>query len=597
MTTDQTENSPNLDLMGENLAKIEELSQRLVKVMSQTRKLDPNLQAPGHELYMRAGTAYFADMMANPSSILEKQVSYWGKALKHFVDAQQAMMSGQFAAPVDDTAEDRRFSNELWKTHPYFNWVKQQYLMSSHAVEEALSSLDKLEPRDQQRMQYFTRQIIDMMSPANFLATNPDALTKAVETDGQSLVDGLENLVSDLEQNDGNLVVTLADKDAFKVGDNIASTPGKVVYRNRMMELLQYAPTTEKVHAVPLIIFPPWINKFYVLDLKEKNSFIKWAVDQGFTVFVVSWVNPDASYAKVGLDEYVEEGYIDAINQAKAITGQKHVNAIGYCIGGTALSLTIALLKKRKDKSVKTATFFTTMADFAEPGEMGVFLTDDFVDAVEEEVEQRGMLEKFFMARTFSFLRANDLVYGPAIRSYMMGEAPPAFDLLYWNGDGTNLPAKMAVQYLRGLCQNNEFCKDGFEICGERVHISDVTVPVCSIACETDHIAAWPSCYRSVQQMGSKDRTMIVSESGHIAGIINPPSKKKYGHYTNPDLSLGIDEWLEAADYNEGSWWPRWGKWLAKNAGAKIPAREPGDLMHPPLADAPGTFVVSGSTI
>ena len=307
-----------------------------------------------------------------------------------------------------------------------------------------------------------------------------------------------------------------------------------MVWRNHLFELIQYAPTTDKVHETPIVLFPPWINKFYILDLKPQNSFIKWVVDQGYTLFVVSWVNPDASYRETSMTDYVEEGFLAALREASAICGTKQVNAIGYCIAGTTLAATLGVLKKRGDKSVKSATFFTTLTDFSDQGEVGVFLDDDFVDGIEAEVTEKGYLDKFFMARTFSYLRSNDLIYTPAIKSYMLGQTPPAFDLLFWNGDGTNLPAKMAVEYLRGLCQQDRLATTGFPVAGETVTLADVTVPVCAIACETDHIAAWRSSYRGVQKMASKDKTFILSGSGHIAGIVNPPTKMKYGHWTNP---------------------------------------------------------------
>ncbi|MEL6205393.1 MAG: class I poly(R)-hydroxyalkanoic acid synthase [Pseudomonadota bacterium] len=590
--SDASAQGTDLVRLNENLGRIEEMSQRLVAALSKKRRVDPSLQGPGQDLYLKAASAYVAELMQNPSKILEHQVSYWGKTLKHYIEAQQALAQG-LKAPDDQTQKDRRFAHELWTTHPYFNWIKQQYLLSSEAVSQAVEDIDHLSEKDKQRLRYFSKQIVDMFSPANFLGTNPDALARAVETDGQSLVDGLENLVRDLEANDGDLVVTLADPDAFRVGENLATTPGQVVYRNRLFELIQYAPATEKVHRTPLLIFPPWINKFYILDLKPKNSLIKWIVDQGFTVFVVSWVNPDESYADTSLDNYVEEGFLAAIDQVKQITGEPKINTIGYCIAGTTMSLTLALMKKRGDKSVGATTLFTTLTDFSDQGEVGVFLEDDFVDGIEEEVTRNGVLDKFYMSATFSFLRSNDLIYAPAIKSYMMGEAPPAFDLLYWNGDGTNLPARMSVQYLRRLCQNDDFASSGIQILGETLNIGDVDVPICAVACETDHIAAWRSSFRGVQKMGSRSKTFILSESGHIAGIINPPSKKKYGHYTNDDLSLKPDEWRSSATYNEGSWWERWGAWLKKRSGAQVAAREPGGPNHPPLCPAPGTYVVA----
>jgi polyhydroxyalkanoate synthase len=441
-------------------------------------------------------------------------------------------------------------------------------------------------------VEYFTKQIVDMLSPTNFLGTNPDALEKAIATDGESLVKGLENLISDIEANNGELLVTLADREAFEIGRNIATTPGSVVFRNRMLELIQYAPTTETVHATPLLIFPPWINKFYVMDLKPGNSLIKWIVDQGFTLFVVSWVNPDAGYAGVGMDDYIREGYLTAMAEVRRITGEKQINCVGYCIAGTTLGLTLAHLERAGDPSVKSATFFTTLADFSDPGEVGVFLNDDFVDGIQRQSESDGILSRFFMSRTFSFLRSNDLIYTPAIKSYMLGETPPAFDLLYWNGDGTNLPAKMAIEYLRGLCQQDGFAKGEFPVFGKPVSLEGVKVPLCAIACETDHIAHWKGSFNSVRQMGSDDKTFILSQSGHIAGIINPPSKGKYGHYTNDGPMAAPEDWLAGATFHQGSWWPRWGAWLAGRSGGQVKARIPGDSGAPVLCPAPGTYVL-----
>jgi polyhydroxyalkanoate synthase subunit PhaC len=590
MTTDDSDAGERLARLNANLARVEELTGRMTAALARRKAADPSLHGPSQDVYVKAAAAYLAEMMQNPSKILEHQIGYWGKTLKHYVDAQQALLKGELKAPEDPTPKDRRFANPLWETHPFFNYLKQQYLLNAEAITGAVGALDRLEPEEKKRVDYFTRQIVDMFSPTNFLATNPDALERAVATDGESLVKGLENLVRDIEAHDGELLVTLADREAFRVGSNIGTTPGAVVYRNRMLELIQYTPTTEKVHQTPLLIFPPWINKFYILDLKPQNSLIKWIVDQGYTLFVVSWVNPDASYRDVGMDDYIRDGYIRAMAEVRRITGEKQINAVGYCIAGTTLALTLAHLKKAGDTSVKSATFFTTLTDFSDRGEVGVFLDDDFVDGIERQVASDGILDKMFMSKTFSFLRSNDLIYQPAIRSYMLGEAPPAFDLLYWNGDGTNLPAKMAVEYLRGLCQRDEFAQGTFEVMGSPVSLRDVTVPVCAIACETDHIAAWKGSFAGVRQMGAKDKTFIVSQSGHIAGIVNPPSKGKYGHYTSDAPLTTPDEWMAGATFNPGSWWPRWGDWLAARSGKMIPARVPGQGAEV-LAPAPGTYV------
>ncbi|MFD0909177.1 PHA/PHB synthase family protein [Ruegeria arenilitoris] len=582
----------HVERLKENMLKVEDLSKRLIEVMASKKAHTPALDGPNQELFAKAATAYWAEALQNPAKLLEQQLEYWGKSVLNFAAAQQALLAGEGEAEEAPT-KDKRFSNPLWDTNPYFRLVRQQYLTNAEAIANAVESVEDLDAKDKRRLKYFSQQIVDMMSPTNFLPTNPDALQKAIETDGQSLIQGLENLVADLEANDGELIVKLADENAFKVGGNLATTPGEVVYRNRMMELIQYSPATETVYETPVVLFPPWINKFYILDLKAQNSLIKWITDQGYTLFVVSWVNPDDSYAETGMEDYVQDGFLAAVEEAKNICKVKQVNAVGYCIAGTTLSLTLSLLKQRDDKSIKSATFFTALTDFSDQGEFTPFLQNDFIDGIEEEVNKEGVLRSWIMARTMSFLRSRDLVYGPAIRSYMLGETPPAFDLLYWNGDGANLPAKMAVQYLRGLCQRNEFASDGFELMGHKLHVRDVDVPLMSITCETDHIAAWKDCYRGVQKMGSRSKTFIVSESGHIAGIVNPPSKKKYGHYTNTDLKADADTWMKEASFHEGSWWPRWEAWLKKRSGKQVPAREPGDSSHPPLAPAPGTYVVA----
>jgi polyhydroxyalkanoate synthase len=595
MTTKTTDNPAATEVsaarMAENLKKVEALTERLGQVMSNRQGHQAALDGPNQELFTKAGQAYASEALTNPAKLMEHQMGYWTKTVTHFMEAQQALAKGTLSAPEDKTGTDRRFANPLWETHPYFNFVKQQYLINAEAVTQAVEDVTDMEPREKQRLAYFSRQIVDMMSPTNFLATNPDALQRAIDTDGESLIKGLENLISDLEANNGELIVKLADEKAFELGRNIATSPGKVVFRNKMFELIQYTPTTEKVHATPLLIFPPWINKFYILDLKAQNSMVKWLVDQGHTLFMISWVNPDATYRDIGMEDYIQDGYLAAIREAKAITGEKKVNAVGYCIAGTTLSLTLSLMKQKGDTSVKSATLFTALTDFSDQGEFRPFLTDDFIDGIEAETADKGILPSIIMARTFSYLRANDLVYGPAVKSYMMGETPPAFDLLYWNGDGANLPAKMAMQYLRGLCQGNQLADGGYDLMGHHLVLDEVDVPLCAIACETDHIAPWKDSYRGVQKMGAKDKTFIMTQSGHIAGIVNPPSKGKYGHYTNPDMGLSHEDWLEGAEFHKESWWPRWGKWLEKQSGKMIPARNPGDNGRNIVSDAPGAYV------
>ncbi|WP_340247192.1 class I poly(R)-hydroxyalkanoic acid synthase [Sulfitobacter pontiacus] len=591
-TKTDAESSKAQERMEENLRKVEALGARLSQIMVGRDTHQASLDGPNQELFAKAAASYWTEAVQNPAKMIEQQVSYWSKSVGHFMEAQQALAKGKLAAPEDTSPEDRRFANPLWKSHPYFNFVKQQYQINAEALGQAVDHVADLAPHEKKRLQYFSRQIIDMMSPTNFLATNPDALERAVATEGESLIRGLENLIADLEANNGELIVRLADESAFELGRNIATSPGKVVYRNNLFELIQYSPSTEKVDATPIVIFPPWINKFYILDLKAQNSLVKWIVDQGYTLFMVSWVNPDQSHRDIGMGDYIEDGFLTAIREVKEITAQKQVHAVGYCIAGTTLSLTLSLMKQRGDTSVKSATFFTALTDFSDQGEFQPFLTDDFIDGIEAETKDKGILPSVIMARTFSFLRSNDLVYGPAIKSYMLGDTPPAFDLLYWNGDGANLPQRMAMEYLRGLCQQNKLVEGGFELLGHRLKLEDIDVPLIAVGCETDHIAPWKDSYRGVRMMGSADKTFVMTQSGHIAGIVNPPSKGKYGHYTNDNLSLDHEDWLEGAKFHEGSWWPRWGAWLENRSDGKVDARIPGEKGRDTLGDAPGTYVV-----
>lgn len=573
--------------LAENIQRIEALSHRLISAFAERNLPNPGVEGPGSDLFVTATNAFLKTLAEQPGRMIETQVTYWGETLSNYAQAQQALARGKMTAPPDDAPADKRFANPLWQSHPYFNLVKKQYLTNAKALKEAAQDLQLPDEVARRRVTWLTNQIVDMLAPTNFLATNPDALERAIETEGESLVRGLENLVRDIEQNSGDVIVSLADRKAFVVGENIGTAPGSVVHRTPLYELIQYAPSTEQVHALPLLIFPPWINKFYILDLKPQNSLIRWLVDQGHTLFIVSWKNPDASFADLGLADYMAT-YSEAMDKVLELTGQQQLNAVGYCIAGTTLSLTLALLKQQDDRRVNCASFFTTLTDFSDQGEFTTFLQDDFVSGIGQEVQRHGLLPARLMSRTMSFLRANDLVWGPAIRSYMMGETPPAFDLLFWNGDSTNLPGRMAMEYLKGLCQKNAFAGEGFDIADHRLHISDVTVPVCAIACEGDHIAPWKDCWRGIASMGAQDKTFILSQSGHVAGIVNPPTRKKYGHYTgDSDFGAGHQAWRDHAEFAEGSWWPTWGAWLAERAGDMVSARHPQNEIDP----APGLYV------
>lgn len=583
--------SPDQEVLEKNLSKINDLTQRMVAAMSDRKSHSPALESPDYQFYAKAAAAYFAEMMSDPSRIIEAQVGYWTQSLKNWSEIQQQIAAGE--TDVDpEPSTDKRFKNANWEKNPYFKLIKQQYLLSSQTIEAVTKDMTHLPDREQKKVNFFAKQIVDMFAPTNFLASNPDALEKAIETNGQSLVDGLENFVADLESNQQGIAVRLADPDAFKVGKDIATSQGSVVFQNRMFQLIQYKPSTPNVYKKPLLITPPWINKFYILDLRPENSLIKYCVDQGHTVFVISWVNPDADYADCGFDTYLEEGLLTAIDTVLEITKEKSVNVAGYCIGGTLLACAAAYLTEiGEEQKINKATFLTTMTDFREPGELGNFLEPGFLKGIEAQVGETGYLESYFMSRTFSYLRAKDLVYAPAVRSYMMGEAPPAFDLLQWNADSTNLPGRMAVEYLAKLYVDNELFKGEFELLGKKLRLAAIETPIFAVSTVQDHIAPWQSTFRGLAKLRG-ERTFILSESGHIAGIVNPASKNKYGHWFNGEPPRDPEFWLENAEYIKESWWHKWSAWLASGEEMSVKARKIGSKANPATEPAPGSYVL-----
>ncbi len=575
----------------ENIQRIEELSKRLVEVLSNRSNQNQKFMQADQELVARTGLASLNDMVSNPTKIFENQVSYWGQSLNLWMEAQKSFLefptdSESSSSPAN---KDKRFKSDLWNM-PYFKLIKDQYTLNTQIITSYFENMEGLSDSDRKRIDFFSQQITDLLSPANFLATNPEALDKAIKTEGQSLVNGLENLVRDLEKNDGDLQVTLCDPDAFKVGDNLATTEGKVVFRNNLFELIHYYPKTEKVKEIPLVIIPPWINKYYILDLRPDNSFIRWVVEQGYQLFVVSWVNPDQTHRDIGMDSYTMDGCIAAISEVCKYTSSKQVNAIGYCIGGTLLAIALAYMSKTKINKVQSATFFTTLTDFTDIGELGIFLGDDFINGVDEIIEEKGYLPGKNMANAFSYLRANDLVYGPAIRSYLLGEPPKAFDLLHWNSDSTNLPGRMAKEYFHDLIRSNSFTKGELELSGVKLSLKDITLPLSVVACESDHLVDWKVSFTGIKMMKSRSKKFFLAESGHVAGVVNPPTKIKYGHYTNTKNPVSIDEWKQTAEYHSETWWPAWEKWLATRSGKTLEVSSLKN-MESDLGSAPGEYI------
>ena len=531
-------------------------------------------------------------LFADPAKFAEMQMKVWQDYMSLW---QNSMLQffGQYAQPVIEPAKgDRRFKHDDWQQNFLFDYIKQSYLIAAKHLHQTVGSVQGLDERTAKKVDFYTRQYIDALSPSNFVLTNPEVLRETVASGGQNLVKGLNNLIEDLESGDGKQVrVKMTDPAAFQVGGNLAVTPGKVVYQNDLMQLVQYAPLTEEVYKRPLLILPPWINKFYILDMRENNSFVRWATAQGHTVFIVSWINPDASHAAITFDQYMLHGPLDALDAIEQATGEREIDAIGFCLGGTLLATTLAYMAAKKDNRIKSATFFASMIDFAEPGELEIFIDEQQVTNLEKKMLERGYLEGSEMATTFNMLRANDLIWSFVVNNYLLGKDPFPFDLLHWNSDSTRMPAAMHSFYLRNMYINNLLREPGgLTLNGVPIDLKKVKVPLYFASTIEDHIAPWKSTYAGAQLFKGKVR-FVLGGSGHIAGIINPPAANKYGYWINEQPADTPPAWLEAATQHPGSWWTDWAKWVEQYAGEKVAARVPGDGKLKALEDAPGSFV------
>ena len=583
---------PDPNLVSRTMADVAERGQRIVTDFLR-RQAEDGTTTPGPDP-LNLGSAFLemtGRLMANPARLMQAQIGFWQDYLTLWQNTARRMMGEPAPAVIEEPKTDRRFKDEAWRENEVFDFIRQSYLLSARFFTNVVQTTEGLDQKTAQKVDFYTRQFVDAMSPTNFLLTNPEVLRRTAETGGENLLKGLSNLLSDLERGKGQLRIRMTDETKFKVGENIAVTPGKVVFRNALMELIQYAPTTETVLKRPLLIIPPWINKFYILDLRPKNSFIRWAVEQGHTVFVVSWVNPDEKLAEKGFDDYMREGPYAALDAIEKATGEKAVNVIGYCLGGTLLACTLSHMAARKDTRIKAATFFTTMVDFTEAGELGVFIDEEQLHSLEEKMQKRGFLEGSEMATTFNMLRANDLIWSFVVNNYLMGQEPFPFDLLYWNDDSTRMPARMHSFYLRRMYQQNDLVKPGgVELDGVALDLRKIKVPAYILSTREDHIAPWKSTYRATQIFAGPVR-FVVAASGHIAGVVNPPESGKYSHWVNEDLPPDPDAWFKGATELAGSWWPDWQRWIVAQDKAMVPARIPGAGALPALADAPGTYV------
>ncbi len=572
-----------------------EVAERSGRIMADFLKRQGETQNPAVADEFGIGKAFMelsALMLAKPQQLAEAQMNMFWDYTRLWQNSVMQMM-GQKAAPVAVPKKgDNRFRHEDWEHHFLFDYVKQSYLIAARHIHQAVSQVENLPPDARKKVDFFTRQYIDALSPSNFALTNPEVVRETLASGGQNLLRGLNNLLADIERGDGQLQISMTDPKAFKMGKNIATTPGKVVYQNDLMQLIQYQPSTKEVYQRPLLIIPPWINKYYILDLRESNSFIKWAVNQGHTVFVISWVNPGKEYAGKTFEDYLHQGPDDALAAIEKATGQKQVNVIGYCLGGTLLGAALAVMAAKKDKRAASATFFVSLLDFSIPGELGVFIDEKQVENLERRMNERGYLEGSEMAGTFNMLRSNDLIWSFVVNNYLMGKDPFPFDLLYWNSDSTRMPAKMHSFYLRNMYLGNKL-KDpgGISLDGVPVDIGKIKIPAYFISTAEDHIAPWKSVYKGARALSGKVR-FVLGGSGHIAGIVNPPAANKYCYWTNAELPENSDEWLAAAVRHEGSWWGNWQAWMDENnGGIKVAARVPGDGKLKVIEDAPGAYV------
>ncbi len=534
-------------------------------------------------------------LMGNPhqfwqtqARLMQDQFQLWQNGLRN--------MGGEQVEPlVTPDRGDRRFKDEAWTNDPYYLALMQQYLLFSRLVEELIDSLEM--PADQkQRLGFYARQLVNAMAPTNFAATNPEVMRQTLESRGQNLVDGLARLRKDLANSAEGLNVTMTDRSAFEIGRNIAVTPGSVVYENELIQLIQYAPTTEQVFKTPLLVIPPWINKYYILDLREDNSLVKWLVGQGHTVFLTSWRNPGPEQRDLTWADYMQLGPIAAMEAIEQATGEKSVNLLSYCVGGTLAASTVAYLTStRRGRKVKSATYMTTLQDFRDPGEIGVFLSEPVLQGIEAKMERDGYLDGRVMAFSFNLLRENDLFWSFYISNYLKGDVPAPFDLLYWNTDGTNLPAGTHGWYLRNMYLENRLVQPGgIELDGVKIDLRKVSTPSYFLSTREDHIAKWNSTYYGAL-LPKGPVKFVLGGSGHIAGVVNPPHKNKYGYWTNDALPETHEEWLEGAEQQEGSWWPHWQAWMTDNGYAdpekRVPARQPGDGELEILEPAPGRYV------
>jgi polyhydroxyalkanoate synthase len=580
----------------------EELSRNMAALVEEAGKATAAYIRPIEEQRANTGTA---DKVGDLVKTLGTVAEYWlidpQKAIEaqtrlgsSFLDLWATTLKRAQGEPVEPVAapdpKDARFKDPEWSENPVFDFLKQAYLITSRWAEKLVDEAQGLDEHTRHKAEFYVKQLASALSPSNFLATNPELIRTTIKENGANLVRGMKMLAEDIERGKGELKLRQSDPERFEVGVNMANTPGKVILRNDLIELIQYAPSTETALKRPLLIVPPWINKFYVLDLNPEKSFIRWAVAQGLTVFVISWVNPDERHADKGFDDYMREGVFAALDKVEEATGERKVTTIGYCVGGTLLAVALAYMAATGDDRVESATFLTTQVDFSHAGDLKVFVDEEQVKALEEGMERRGYLEGSRMANAFNMLRPNDLIWPYVINNYIKGQAPFPFDLLYWNSDSTRMPAANHSFYMRNCYLENRLTKGEMILDNVKLDLKKVKIPIFNLAAKEDHIAPAISVFEGSKFFGGPV-DYVVAGSGHIAGVVNPAGKPKYQFWTGGTPQGDYREWLAKATEHPGSWWPYWFAWLEKQAPERVPAREPGGGKLEPLGDAPGEYV------
>ncbi len=600
----QTASAPasalNEVIMAQTADSLAQLSANLASAMTRANQVfstafleqskDPSTWKPDPLGVQTALNEVWSRLAMQPETLREAHAQLWQRYGEIWQRHATQMITGQFPTEAE-APRDKRFRDPEWRSNPAFSMLRETYLATADFITELVHKTEGVDEEDKRKASFFIKQAVDAASPSNFLMTNPTALRALLSTHGESLKRGIDQLADDLKRGHGHLAISQTDLDAFRVGENVATSPGKVIFRNRLFELIQYDAATETVHEVPLLIFPPWINKFYILDLQPKNSMIRWLTSRGYTVFLVSWVNPDEELSSATFEDYIREGVYAAVQAVEDATGAPRLNAVGYCIGGTLLAATLAHMAATGDARIQSATFFASQADFTFAGDLKVFTDEAGLKYLEDKMEASGgVLDANTMAATFNSLRANDLVWNYVVDNYYLGKEPPPFDLLYWNADQTRMPKALHLFYLRNFYKENALTKGMLTLLGQHLSLKDVTIPIFMQSSRDDHIAPCASVHRSAQAFGGPVE-FIVAGSGHIAGVINHPDAQKYQFWSAKHLTDGVENWFKSAAETKGSWWPYWDAWLSERSGPDVPARTPGDGKLKPLGDAPGEYV------